>query len=94
MNKYLVNGKFNFNSNVEILIKRKNAHIYLADTRFRFIDSLVGRITELAEEVQYMKIKFSNQQITSKRYINRLTIINRSIEYNDAIIRRMTINEE
>lgn len=92
MNKYFVNGKFNFNSDVEILIKRKKAHAYLAGARFEFLNSLVGRTTELVDEVSNMKIKLSNKNMTLKRYTERLTIINKTLVYSDAIIGRLIDN--
>lgn len=92
MNKYFVNGKFNFNSDVEELIKRKKAHVYLADARFCFLDSLVGRAAELVDEVSDIQIRLNNKNTILRRYTKRLTTINKSLVYYDAIIGRLVDN--
>jgi len=91
MNKHFVNGKFNFNSDVEVLIKRKKAHTYLADARFRFLDSLVGRTTNAVDILQDIKPS-NNNSIHMLRYLKRFDLMRRTIVYNDAIIGRLVNN--
>ena len=92
MNKHFVNGKFNFSSDIEMVKKRIAANKYMSDARWEFVDSLGTRITALAEEVQDMKVRVNNKTMTKRRYLKKLIIINKTIEYYNSIIRRIAVN--
>lgn len=91
MNKYFINGKFNFNNSVEMVEKRSAANKYIADTERNFIRYIVKHILDLAEEVQDMR---NIKHVTGKQYLKRLSVINRTIEYHNEIMRRLADNEK
>ena len=88
MNKYFINGKFSFNSGIEIVNKRKEAQKYIADAHWAFIDSLSEHIGDLANEVYDMR----NGTVSSKEYLKRLAKINKTIEYYNEVMKRSSIS--